>query len=166
MASDGDEAGLFLCGLPGGTGKTHLAVSVLLELKRRRFSGGFASAQELIMECRDCFHGDNDNNVSSILGRYSDADTLLLDDLGAEKSTDFVRETIGVLIDRIYRDDKLLIVTSNLDLNALAQKLDDRIADRLVEMCLAIKFTGGSYRHHIAATRAATRNQRVTQVVQ
>jgi DNA replication protein DnaC len=84
---------------------------------------------------------------------------LLLDDLGAEKSTDFVREMIGALIDRIYRDDKLLIVTSNLDLNALAQKLDDRVADRLVEMCLAIKFTGGSYRHQIAATRAATRNQ-------
>jgi DNA replication protein DnaC len=160
---DDETAGLFLCG-PCGIGKTHLAVSVLLELKRRHLSGRFASAQELIMECRDCFHGDN--NVSSILSRYSDADTLLLDDLGAEKSTDFVRETIGVLIDRIYRDDKLLIVTSNLDLNALAQKLDDRIADRLVEMCLAIKFTGGSYRHQIAATRAATRNQRVTQVVQ
>jgi DNA replication protein DnaC len=162
---DGDEPpGLFLCG-PCGTGKTHLAVGVLLELKRLRFSGQFASAQELIMECRDSFRGQSDD-LSSILDKYTDADALLLDDLGTEKTTEFVRETIFVLIDRFYRNEKLLIVTSNFNLGDLAERLGERTADRLVEMCQAVMFTGSSFRHQIAAKRITTKSLPAGQVVQ
>jgi len=96
--------------------------------------------------------------LSSILEKYTDADALLLDDLGTEKITEFVRETIFVLIDRFYRNEKLLIVTSNFNLGDLAERLGERTADRLVEMCQAVMFTGSSFRHQIAAERAANRH--------
>jgi DNA replication protein DnaC len=164
---EGEPPGLFLCG-PVGTGKTHLAVAVLLELRFRRCSGKFVSAQELILKCYDSFSDSfgDDTRLSSILEEYSGADTLVLDDLGAEKATDFVRDKLGVLVNRAYCEGQFLIVTSNLDLTALAKKLDARIADRLVQMCQSIKFVGGSYRQKIAADRAAERNFPRIQVVQ
>lgn len=160
---DSDFLGLFLCG-PYGTGKTHLAVSALLTLRKHRNHGQFVSVQELLMECRDSFRGGN--GLSSVLKKYSDCDALLLDDLGAENSTDFARETLGTLIDRAYRTGQLLVVTSNFDLGELAGKLDARIADRLVEICLPIKFTGSSYRHKMAAKKALAQNLNTTQVLQ
>ena len=89
--------------------------------------------------------------------KYSNCDVLLLDDLGAENSTPFARETLGNLIDRAYRNKQTVIVTSNFDVKTLAQKPDQRTADRLLEVCALIKFAGASYRQKIAAERAASR---------
>jgi DNA replication protein DnaC len=150
-----DDCGLFLCG-PCGTGKTHLAVGTLLSLAVSRWTGRFVSVLELLTECRDSFRGDD--GLNAILEKYSDCDVLLLDDLGAENSTPFAKETLGNLIDRAYRNEQTVIVTSNFDVKALAQKLDYRTADRLLEMCLLIKFAGTSYRQKIAFERVASRH--------
>jgi DNA replication protein DnaC len=160
---DSETPGLFLCG-PCGTGKTHLAVGALLDIRELRYSGRFVSVQELLLECRDSFR--NDSGLNSVLEKYSDYDALLLDDLGAENSTPFAQETVGTLIDRAYRKDQQLIVTSNFDLDDLAKRLNMRIADRLVEMCRLIKFAGPSYRQKIAAKRAAALNLPAVQLVQ
>jgi hypothetical protein len=88
---------------------------------------------ELLTECRDSFRGDD--GLNAVLGKYSDCDVLLLDDLGAENSTPFARETLGNLIDRAYQNEQTVIVTSNFDVKTLAQKLDQRTADRPLEIC-------------------------------
>ena len=80
---DDETRGLFLCG-PCGTGKSHLAVSALLEFRHRRTSVRFASAQELILECRSCFRANNDD-VSSILGQLTSVEALVLDDHGTTR---------------------------------------------------------------------------------
>jgi len=98
--------------------------------------------------------------------RYSRADVLLLDDLGAEKPTEFSRATLGLLIDRAYRDDAYIIVTSNFDFQGLAERIDERTADRLVEMCQAIKLTGESYRKKRAVERASLRDLPASERVQ
>jgi len=160
-----DPQGLFLCG-PPGTGKTHLGVGVLRGLRWRGIGGKFVSSQELLMECRDSFGSKDRRGLKSVLEEYSGAKALLLDDLGAENSTEFARETLGLLVDRAYRNNQFLIVTSNLDLSGLANKLDVRIADRLVEICQAVKVGGQSYRHKIAEKRVADQRLPLTQVVQ
>jgi DNA replication protein DnaC len=148
---DGD-LGLYLFG-PVGTGKTHLAVATLLALRAEGYFGQYISTQELLVTCRNSFRSEE--GLKEILEPYGRMDVLLLDDLGTEKPTEFTRETLGTVIDRAYRHEQRLIVTSNLDLNALAERLDARIADRLIGLCQAIRATGTSYRQKQAAERSS-----------
>jgi DNA replication protein DnaC len=157
------ETGLFLCG-PCGVGKTHLATAALLAMRAQGCSGRYVSAQELLMECRDSFR--HNDGLEAVLKTYCAPSVLLLDDLGAENPTPFARETIGLLIDRAYRDGQCLVVTSNYDFETLTERLDARTVDRLIEVCVAVKLTGSSYRQKLAAQRAGLRNLPVSEQVQ
>lgn len=147
--------GLFLCG-PCGTGKTHLATGALLAMRKRRYAGRFVSAGDLLFKFRNSFReGDG---PEELMNKYCKPPVLLLDDLGAERPTDFSRETLGLLIDRVYRRESCLIVTSNFDLSEIAERIDNRTADRLVGMCLAVKLAGTSFRKKRALERVQLRN--------
>jgi DNA replication protein DnaC len=61
-------------------------------------------------------------------------DLLVLDDLGAEKTTEFAITTLYIIIDRRIRDAKRTIITTNLSLKEIEDKLDARIASRLSGM--------------------------------
>jgi DNA replication protein DnaC len=111
------DTSLFLCG-PCGVGKTHLATAALLAMRAQGYSGQYVSDQELLLECRDSFR--HHEGLEAVLEKYGGRNVLLLDDLGAENPTPFARETIGLLIDRAYRDAQDLIVTSNYDFETLA----------------------------------------------
>jgi DNA replication protein DnaC len=155
--------GLFLCG-PVGTGKTHLAVSALLAMRAERFTGQFVSALELLLKCRNSFRSGD--GPEELLERYSMTSVLLLDDLGAEKPTEFSREVLSLIVDRAYREESSLIVTSNFDFEGLAERIDERTADRLVELCQAVKVSGASYRQKRAIERARLRNLPTSEVLQ
>ncbi len=73
-----------------------------------------------------------------LLDRYAQTPLLVLDDLGAEKISDWSRQTFYLLIDRRYREIKQTIITSNLTHDQLAGQLDDRIASRICEMGVVI----------------------------
>lgn len=158
-----DDSSLFLCG-PCGVGKTHLATASLLATRARGYSGRYVSAQELLTECRDSFR--NHDGLEDVLEKYCAPTVLLLDDLGSENPTPFARETVGLLIDRAYRDARSLIITSNYDFEALTERLDARTVDRLIELCLAVKLTGSSYRQKLAAQRTSLRNLPTSEVLQ
>ena len=157
------DTSLFLCG-PCGVGKTHLAAAALLAMRARGYSGRYVSSQELLLECKDSFR--NNKGLEAVLEKYCTANVLLLDDLGAENPTPFASETIGLLIDRAYRDAWDLIVTSNYDFKELTEHLDVRTVDRLIELCLPVKFTGSSYRQKLAAQRTSLRNLPTSEVLQ
>lgn len=116
-----------------GAGKTHLAASFAkeaLKLKRRVF---FTPVSELLLRLRQSSLAGKQMNEYEILANN---DVLVLDDLGAEKATEFVAETLYMIVDLWYRRGKQgLIVTSNMTLGRLGEVYGDRLVSRLAGMC-------------------------------
>lgn len=155
------ENGLFLYGARG-VGKTHLMAAIAREIVLNTppyLSKGcgspdeyvmppckiaFISTPELLMQIRSCFNNKNTDGVTEemLLNKYSDIEVLMLDDLGAEKPTEWVLQTMYLIIDRRYRNMKKTIVSSNYDLSQIAKRLDDRISSRIAGMCQIVKMTG------------------------
>lgn len=140
---------IFLTGNTG-TGKTHLSVSLMLAwlIKNKPDSTKdyprFLPAVELFLELKQTF--GSDGSESEILDIYSRVPLLCIDDVGAERISDWSRQSLYTLIDRRYREMKQTIITSNLSLDEIATLIDDRIASRIVEMGIVIKLSGEDYR--------------------
>jgi DNA replication protein DnaC len=132
-----------------GSGKTHLAVAILRELIREGEAGQkklgyvkknvwhyvgntalFASAPEILAEIRATY-GSKEENEQEIIAKYANVGYLVLDDLGAEKSTEWSISTLYLIIDRRYRNEYPTIVTTNLTMDEIGQHISRRIASRL-----------------------------------
>ena len=94
----------------------------------------FISVPELLLEIRDTFQS-NEISEKAVIDKYSWVDVLILDDLGVEKTSDWVLQTLYTIMDRRYREELRTIITSNLDIEEIREKFDDRIASRIVGMC-------------------------------
>lgn len=136
--------GLIIAG-PVGTGKTHLAIAILRTVLQKGIPGICVQVPELLYEIRQSFGYENADKAN-LLNLVKTAEFLVLDDLGAEKATDWVRETIFVVIDARYRDLKPMVITTNCTLDELAERIGDRIASRIVEMCQGIYLGGKDWR--------------------
>lgn len=129
-----DTHDLVLSG-PSGCGKTHLAVGIMRAMVQDGslgYAGGrFITASELLMEIRGTYNGDKWVNESDLVECFGNVDLLVLDDLGAEKATEWAIATLYLIIDRRYREMKPTIVTTNLSVDDIATYLSPRIASRL-----------------------------------
>lgn len=67
---------------------------------------------------------------------------VVFDDIGAEKSSDWVSETLYCLINRRYEEDLPTVFTSNCSVGELSHRIGDRIASRIAEMCEVVEITG------------------------
>ncbi len=67
---------------------------------------------------------------------------LILDDLGAEKPTEWVRERMYEIVNQRYEWMRPIIVTSNLSPAQLAKQVGQRVASRLMEMCEVVELDG------------------------
>ena len=121
-----------------GVGKTHLAVSIYKELitqnKIESENVKFVTAPELLLEIKKTFNGASVMTESDVIDKYSNADLLILDDLGSEKATEFAIQSLYLVIDRRIRNMKPIVITTNLSLKEIEEKLDARIASRLASM--------------------------------
>lgn len=140
-----DGQGLILIG-DYGTGKTHLAVAVLHELLRKDVAGLFATVPELLEEIRKTFNGDKGNEKSDLLHLIKTAEFLILDDLGAEKASDWVREQLFMIINARYEDMLPTVITSNMLIDELEKQIGARTVSRIIEMCDGIMLDGDDYR--------------------
>lgn len=143
-----NPADMVLTGAPG-TGKTHLAAAILRELVRESKIRGketarFVPVPELLAEIRASYRDDGPDE-RDILDKYSQLPYLVLDDLGAEKSTEWSITTLYLIIDRRYRDMRPTVVTTNLTLDQIAKTLSERISSRLASGKV-IEIKGEDYR--------------------
>ena len=80
----------------------------------------------------------------------------IIDDLGAERSTDTALEKVYNIVDSRYRAKRPVILTTNLGIDEMKETLDirySRIYDRIFEMCYPMQFKGQSWRKVEAAYR-------------
>jgi len=133
------QEGLFLHG-SAGTGKTHLAVALLKHRGLDR--GSFTTVPGLLLEIRSSFKDHAECSEESIIDHYSAAKPLVMDDLGVEKASEFAMQTLYLIIDHRYANLNPPIITSNLSLGEIANKVGDRIASRIAEMCKIIELKG------------------------
>ena len=146
------DRGLLLIGSVG-VGKTHLAVSILKGLTERGFSCLFYEFGSLLKEIQDSYNIDTRSSELGVLAPVLNADILVLDELGASKPTDWVRDTMAHVINSRYNDKKLTIFTTNyLDERrserdeTLEDRIGTRLRSRLYEMCKTVVMNGNDYR--------------------
>jgi DNA replication protein DnaC len=149
------EKGLFLNG-PPGVGKTHMAVAVLKRVVRTRGARGiFYDTRELLRVIRSTFNPVTRTAEMDILRPVMEADLLVLDDLGAEKPSEWVEETMNLIVNTRYNERRPTIFTSNYedlpdeegDPQSLKARVGFRIHSRLHEMCEFLEYDGADYRH-------------------
>ena len=120
-----------------GTGKTHLAVSLLKAFLQKGGSGVFLSVSDSILYPISC----------RLLPLYASADLLVLDEVGVQAGTDNERQILFSIINRRYNEVRPTVLISNLDINGFKNFVGKRIFDRLKENGGdLIVFIGESYR--------------------
>jgi DNA replication protein DnaC len=127
------EKGLLLMGTVG-VGKTHLAVSILKGLIERGFSCLFYEFGGLLKEIQGSYNPVSQISELKLLEPVFKADVLVLDEIGASKPTEWVRDTMAHVINTRYNDKKLTIFTTNYLDNSPKNReetLEDRIGVRL-----------------------------------
>ena len=150
------DVGLLFLG-PCGVGKTHLAVALLKRLLTDKGDSGlFYDFRDLLREIQLSWNSVSQVSEWEILRPVLDADVLVLDELGSNKPTDWVRDTMAHIINCRYNDKKITIFTSNyLDNPAkageetLTDRIGARLRSRLYEMCKLIEIRGKDFRHEI-----------------
>lgn len=106
--------GLLLLGDPG-VGKTHLAVAILKQLMfQKGIDALFCSYQDLFHRIRESYDPDSRSSESEVLGPVLNTELLLIDDLGANRYTEWSEDTITYVLNHRYNEKKATILTSNL----------------------------------------------------
>ena len=126
-----EDMPLLFLGGEKGAGKTHLAIGIIREIA---LMYGKWSIFLPVIDLLDRYRSTQDRDratetVEQIDMIFRRAAVVVLDDLGTERATDFAMERLFRLVDERYRENKGLIVTSNVDLADLDQRVARRFLD-------------------------------------
>jgi len=165
-----DGKGLLLVG-GIGTGKTHLAVGILKELIAARAVGClFCDYRELLKQIQNSYNDSVQDTELQVLRPVFDAEVLVLDELGAVKPSEWVWDTVSLILNTRYNDNRTTIITTNFPDEAaagtagefsprssssafaatrretLGDRIGERMRSRLHEMCRVVKMEGPDFR--------------------
>jgi DNA replication protein DnaC len=151
------DRGLLLMG-PCGVGKTHLAAAILRGLIEKGIPCLFYEFGALLKEIQESYNPVSQTSELKVLVSVFETEVLVLDELGAAKPTDWVRDMMMQIINTRYNDKKLTIFTTNyLDTTrrtveeTLEERIGVRLRSRLYEMCKTIVIEGGDFRRNFDA---------------
>jgi DNA replication protein DnaC len=127
--------GLWLMG-DTGTGKTTLAMLVSKAALEDSRSVAIYSLPKLLARIRRTYDSEpGGDSYLSFFERLTSVDLLHIDDLGAEKRSDWVLEQLYALVNERYEAQRSMLVTTNLDQQQLEEQIGSRTVSRLVEIC-------------------------------
>jgi DNA replication protein DnaC len=156
------DVGILFIG-PCGVGKTHLAVAIIQELiLKKNIPCIFYDFRELIREIQSTFTPDSLLTESDVLGPVFQSEVLVLDELGAKRTTAWVEETVFYIINYRYNHKKMTIFTTNYPDTEdeedrrdsfykkggenLVDRIGVRLRSRIYEMCKVVEMWGDDYR--------------------
>src|ERR1017187_248359 len=168
-----EKTGLLFLGSVG-VGKTHLAVGILKALIRDKgVPCLFCDYRELLKSIQNSYNTSVQASEMSILRPVFDAEVLVLDELGAARSTEWVKDTVNYILNSRYNDNKTTIITTNYPdqperireekeddplsdaaarraarQETLGDRIGERMRSRLHEMCKKVEIEGPDYRFH------------------
>jgi len=165
--------GLLFMG-PQGAGKTHLAVGIIKKLMREKnVPCLFRTFPELLKEIQNSYNPVSQSSEMSLLAPVLETEVLVLDELGAQNPSSWVRDEVSYVLNYRYNENKVTILTTNyLDReegavtkpgapDTLTERIGDRMRSRLYEMCKTVEMTGKDFRkevkeaqHHFKRTDA------------
>jgi DNA replication protein DnaC len=132
--------GLWFMG-PVGTGKTTLAMLVSKAALKAGRSVAIYSLPRLLNEIRDTHRAERSH--VDLLDRLTAVDLLHIDDVGAERTTDWVLEELYSIVNARYEDERSVVITTNiLDREALCAQITERTVSRLTEVCEELPLLG------------------------
>jgi DNA replication protein DnaC len=151
-----DSRGLILVGSIGA-GKTHLAVGALKAVIADRGAQGlFCDYRELLRLIQNSYNPQVFTTELEILNPVMNAEVLVLDDLGAIRPTEWVWDTVSLVLNSRYNNMRTTIITTNypalppgaggLREETLGDRIGERMRSRLVEMCREVEMCGLDYR--------------------
>jgi DNA replication protein DnaC len=160
-----DGTGLLLIGKIG-TGKTHLAVGIIKELiLHRGIPCLFYDYRELLKQIQNSYNDSVKTTELDVLRPVFDTEVLALDELGAVKPTEWAWDTVSLILNTRYNNNRTTIITTNFEdqsaagvsntLSAvraavreetLGDRIGERMRSRLHEMCRIIKLEGLDFR--------------------
>jgi len=132
--------GLLLSG-NSGTGKTHLIKAIIARYCSQRYKMLFMTFSSILDDLKSSFE-----DFEHVFAKYKTIDFLCIDDLGAEKHSDWSEEKLVQLLDYRIRNDKTLFISSNLKYPDLQKRYHPRTVDRLLEICILFEINAPSYR--------------------
>lgn len=156
--------GLLLTG-DVGTGKTHLAVGIVQALiLEKGVRALFCDYRELLKRIQESYNPLVATTELQILAPVFEAEVLILDELGAQKPTDWVWDTVALILNTRYNDKRTTLITTNypnapaaLARNAdksmreetLGDRITERMRSRLAEMCVEVEMRGKDFRQAV-----------------
>src|ERR1700744_6028229 len=136
--------GLWFMG-PTGTGKTTLAMLVSKAALDAGRSVAIYSLPRLLNEIRDTYRAER--SPVDLLDRLTAVDLLHIDDVGAEKSNEWVLEELYSIVNARYEAERSIVIPTNtLDRDEPREQLTSRTVSRLTEMCDELPLTGADHR--------------------
>lgn len=144
--------GLYIWGKSTGSGKTSWACKIMSHYFRKiAFSTGLENEglyiflPSFLEDLRDNYDS-KDPDFEQILSMVKNCNLLIIDDIGAERVTDWVRERMVSIINTRVSNNLATIYTSNLSPEELRNELGDRISSRVLGSSKVVEITGGDRR--------------------
>ena len=161
-----EKTGLLIVG-PIGVGKTHLAAGILKELiASKGIPCLFYDYRELLKEIQNSYNASVQTTELEVLRPVFDAEVLALDELGAVKPTEWVWDTVSLILNTRYNNKRATIITTNFPDEpaaavaaprgtsfqrdeTLGDRIGERMRSRLHEMCRIVPMQGEDFRKRV-----------------
>lgn len=125
-----------------GTGKTTLMATLIKKYIWQEIPVRWINFPAFIMKLQNMFKDDTEKPYEYAEEVATSSTVLAIDDLGAEKLTEFVRQIIYYIVNEREQRQLPLLITSNFDLKKIDEMIDTRISSRIMGICKIIKLSG------------------------